>query len=113
MSEKSKAFDNISQQREYECLLKELRCVTCPNQNLADSSAPIAQAMQEEIYARIKNNESAENIRAELVSHYGDYIVYKPLFKLETYGLWFGPLIMLAIGFITWMVFFKRPSART
>lgn len=108
MAQKSKAFDNVTQQREYECLLKELRCVTCPNQNLADSSAPIAQAMQEEIYSRIKNNETADSIRTELVSHYGDYIVYKPLLKLETYGLWFGPVLMLSIGLITWIAFFKR-----
>ncbi len=110
MSNDNRTFDSIEQEQAYECLLKELRCVTCPNQTIADSSAPIAQAMQEEIYLRLKQHDSPELIRESLIEHYGDYITYNPTLKMQTYGLWFGPLIMLLLGGVFWLVLFKRKT---
>ncbi len=98
------------QQQEYDSLIKELRCVTCPNQSIADSSAPIAKAMQEEIYNRIKLDEPKEDIRNYLIDQYGDYITYKPTFSAKNYALWFAPILMLIVGGFTWMRLFKRKS---
>ncbi len=109
MSEaENKYFDNPQDEQAYENLLKELRCMTCPNQSIADSHAPVAIAMQDEIYQRLKQHETPEKIREALVSSYGDFISYKPVLKLETYGLWFGPLLMFAVGVLLWFGFFKR-----
>lgn len=96
-------FETKAQQEDFEHLLKELRCVTCPNQNIADSYAPVAKAMQEEIYVRLKNKESVETIRAYLLSHYGDYVFYRPGIKQSTWLLWGGPFIMLLVGSILWL----------
>lgn len=82
--------------------LKEFRCVTCPNQNIMDSSAPVAQAMKEEIARRWEQGESPETIRAFLLAQYGDYVLYRPALKGQTYLLWLGPFLMLCAGFAIW-----------
>ncbi len=110
MSNDTRAFDTAEQQADYECLLKELRCVTCPNQSIADSSAPIARAMQDEIYTRLKQQESVQVIREDLIAHYGDYISYNPTLKANTYGLWFGPFVLLLLGGLFWFALLKRKS---
>lgn len=105
-------FETSEQQHDFECILKELRCVTCPNQNIADSYAPIAKAMQEEVYVRIKRGESLETIREYLLSHYGDYVFYKPLMTQQNYILWFGPVGMLLVGGLMWFAFFKKSQVQ-
>lgn len=95
-------FANQQQAQQFENLLKEFRCMTCPNQNIADSHAPIAVAMQEEIYRRFQAGESAEQIRAYLLSHYGDYVLYKPLVKKQTWFLWGGPFLFLGLAIWGW-----------
>ena len=93
-------FENTCQQQDFDNLLKEIRCVTCPNQNIADSNAPVAKAMQEEIFQRLQKGESALSIREYLLSHYGDYIFYRPLMKKQTWLLWGGPFLMFFFGLI-------------
>ena len=97
--------------RETEYFLKEFRCVTCPNQNINDSSAPIAKAMREEITRRLEQGESQEAVRDFLLSHYGDYVTYKPLLKNETAVLWFGPCIMILAGLFSWVYFMRKKKA--
>src|SRR5437868_11346851 len=85
-------FDTLEQKLQFENTLKEFRCVTCPNQSLADSSAPVAQAMQEEIYHSLQNGESMVSIRERLIDSYGDYVLYRPPLDQRTWLLWLFPL---------------------
>ncbi len=95
-------FDTLNEQRQFEGFLKEFRCVTCPNQSIADSNAPVAKAMQQEIYTRLKQGESMDSIRGYLHSHYGDYVLYKPQLNQKTLLLWCWPFIILIIGTAWW-----------
>ncbi|MFI4938102.1 MAG: cytochrome c-type biogenesis protein CcmH [Candidatus Berkiellales bacterium] len=96
-------FENPEQQRQFDMLLKEFRCVTCPNQNIGDSMAPVATAMREEIYRRLQHGESPAVIRDYLLTQYGDYVSYKPIVKKQTWGLWLGPVIILLFGLVFWL----------
>lgn len=89
--------------RQYEKILKEFRCVTCPNQNIADSQAPVAQAMREEIHQRLQKGESVEEIKVYLVERFGDYVLYRPPVKKQTWFLWVAPFILLVGVGIGWV----------
>ncbi len=102
VSAEEKVFANESEQMAYQKLLKEFRCVTCSNQSIADSRAPIAEAMQDEIYRRFKRGDSEEAIKTFLQANYGDYVLYRPTIKKQNAFLWLGPFLFLAIGFIGW-----------
>jgi cytochrome c-type biogenesis protein CcmH len=95
-------FNTLQEEREFVRFLKEFRCVTCPNQTIADSMAPIALAMQEEVYRRWKKGESKSEIRQYLLIHYGEYITYNPLFKKTNWVLWLFPFMMCLLGLFGW-----------
>lgn len=94
-------------QKEYDKIISEIRCVTCPNQSIADSQAPIAVAMREDIARRLEAGNSKESIRAYLLSRYGDYITYRPVVQKETWLLWWGPVGFLLIGIGFWFKTFR------
>jgi cytochrome c-type biogenesis protein CcmH len=44
-----------------------------------------------------------------LVARYGDFVMYRPLIKPETWALWAGPFVFLAIGaLVFWRVLKTR-----
>lgn len=86
------------QQHDYQALLQETRCVTCLNQNLVDSTAPIALAMREEIYRRIELGESPEQVRSYLIERYGEFVSFRPSFDTKNALLWGLPWVLMAIG---------------
>jgi len=77
---------------------EELRCLVCQNQTLADSSAPLAQDLRNEIRQMIAQGRSDDEIREYLVQRYGDFVLYKPPWKATTLALWLGPFLLLALG---------------
>jgi len=79
-------------------LSKELRCLQCQNQTLADSPAGLAADLRREIRAQMKAGKSDREIIAFLTERYGDFILYKPRVTFTTYLLWFGPFVLLLAG---------------
>jgi len=79
-------------------LQKELRCVVCQGQSLDESNAPLAADLRRLIRVHIELGESDTQIENYLVARYGDFILMKPPLELDTFALWFGPLIVLVIG---------------
>jgi len=76
----------------------ELRCLVCQNQTLADSSAPLAQDLRNEIRQMISQGRSDDEIRDYLVQRYGDFVLYRPPWKATTLALWLGPFLLLGLG---------------
>lgn len=94
------SFQTKEQQIIFENLTKKLRCVTCPNQSLSDSYAPVAESMRAQIHEMIWLGKSEAQIEMYFLERYGDYVIYKPSFTNKTLFLWLGPLIFFAIGII-------------
>jgi cytochrome c-type biogenesis protein CcmH len=79
-------------------LTKELRCLVCQNETLADSQAPLAEDLRREIREQIKAGKSDQEILAYATQRYGDFVLYNPPVKATTYLLWFGPFVLLVGG---------------
>jgi len=79
-------------------LSKELRCLQCQNQTLADSPAGLAADLRREIREQMKAGKSDQEILAFLTQRYGDFILYRPRVTVTTYLLWFGPFVLLLAG---------------
>jgi len=94
------SFDTDEQAALYLELTKSHRCLKCQNQNLADSAAGIAQDLKREIYERVVRGDSGPEISNYLVTRYGDFVRYKPVFKPTTYILWLGPFILLVMAIV-------------
>ena len=92
-------FDNVKEEQRFRDLIAELRCPKCQNQNLADSNAGLAKDLKDRTYQLVKEGKTNKEIKNYLVDRYGDFIIYKPPFRLSTWLLWIGPLLVLLLVF--------------
>ncbi len=79
-------------------LSKELRCLVCQNETLADSRADLAVDLRREIRDQMKAGKSDKEIIEFLTARYGKFVLYRPPVDPTTYFLWFGPFILLLGG---------------
>lgn len=93
-------FASEDERQRYRSLVEELRCPKCQNQNIADSDAPIAMDLREQIFRMLEEGQSNEQIVDFLVSRYGDFVLYKPPLTARTLLLWYGPAVFLGVGFV-------------
>lgn len=107
-AEPNYAFKNTGDQRRFETLIKETRCVICQNQTLFDSSSAIAGDMRNQIHAMISSGLSNREIRNYLRARYGDSILFMPPWRASTMILWLGPSVMLGFGLAAYRRFMRR-----
>jgi cytochrome c-type biogenesis protein CcmH len=79
-------------------LSNELRCLVCQNQTIADSNAPLAEDLRNQVREKMRQGASDSEIVDFMVARYGDFVLYRPPFKATTFLLWFGPLLLLLAG---------------
>lgn len=91
-------FENAQQEQRFLDLTKQLRCMVCQNESLADSSAELAGDLRRQIFDQMKSGKSDAQIKDWLTARYGQFVLYDPPLKANTWLLWFGPLIALLIG---------------
>ena len=85
-------------------LAEELRCLVCQNQTIADSNAPLAVDLRQQIRGQIAQGASDRQILDYMVQRYGDFVLYRPPLKATTVVLWAGPFALIALGVL---VFFR------
>jgi cytochrome c-type biogenesis protein CcmH len=91
-------FADHAQELRFQHLTAQLRCPMCQNETLADSNAPIARDLRNQIFQLMQHGQSDSQIRQYLVDRYSDYVLYDPPLKPGTWLLWFGPLLILLGG---------------
>jgi cytochrome c-type biogenesis protein CcmH len=91
-------------------LANELRCLVCQNQTLADSNAPLAVDLRNQIRSQLEAGRSEQDVLEFMVARYGDFVLYKPPLKPSTVALWAGPFVLLALGlaFLAWRIVRRR-----
>lgn len=106
------AFTSPEQSQRFGALTKELRCLVCQNQSIADSDASLAKDLRHKVYLLMVNEKkSDEEIKQFLVSRYGQFILFSPPFKGGSALLWAFPGLLLLLIF--GMLFFKKRGIRT
>ena len=96
--------DPVAAKREVE-LAKQLRCLVCQNETIADSRASLAQDLRGKLREQIAAGKSDQEVIQYMTDRYGDFVLYRPPLKATTVLLWTGPFLLLAIGLlIGWRV---------
>ena len=99
--------DPVLEERARE-ISKGLRCLVCQNQSIDDSDAGLAKDLRLLVRERLVAGDSDEGVVNYVVSRYGEFVLLRPPFKLATLVLWLGPLLLVLIGLVSIMVFFRR-----
>jgi cytochrome c-type biogenesis protein CcmH len=79
-------------------LSQELRCLVCQNQTLADSNAPLAVDLRNQVREQLAAGRSEQDVIDFMVARYGDFVLYRPPLKASTIALWVGPFVLLVAG---------------
>ncbi len=95
-------------------LSRELRCMVCQNQSIDDSEAPLARDLRLLVRERIAAGDSDRQVIDFLVARYGEFVLLKPRFELQTLLLWLvTPFALLGGGLALWRYSRRRPAADT
>ena len=101
-------FDDPQLQARYEAITKELRCLVCQNETIADSNASLAVDLRREVHQMIADGRSDDEIKDFMLARYGDFVLYKPRLSGKNILLWTAPVLFLLIGVLAALRFIKR-----
>jgi cytochrome c-type biogenesis protein CcmH len=102
--------DPVLEQRARD-LSKQLRCLVCQNQSIDDSDADLARDLRRIVREQLVAGRTDEEIIDFLTTRYGDFVLLKPPVEPATWGLWFGPALVLLIGAAGIAVYVRRRPA--
>ena len=89
-------------------IASELHCPICKDLSVADSPAPLAQQMRQEIAQKVRAGESAAQIRAGFVAAYGDSVLMSPPRQGVAGAVYYLPLLVLVAGLIIAFTLLRR-----
>ena len=95
----------------YHALIAELRCLVCQNQTIAESNAPLAADLRDQVRSQMTAGKSDAEIIEFVTARYGDFVLYRPPFKLRTWLLWLGPFALLLVVAALAAAFIRRSKA--
>ncbi len=108
--EPNEILENQKQEFRARNISKNIRCMVCQNQSIDDSNSPLAKDLRILIRNKIKDGKKDEEIYKFLTDRYGEFILLKPLFKLNTLALWLLPFLFVLIGIF--IVFFHNKKSK-
>jgi cytochrome c-type biogenesis protein CcmH len=105
-------FKDHAEEVRFQALTKQLRCLVCQNESLADSNAPLAADLRRDVFEQMQAGKSDDEIKTWLTARYSDFVLYDPPLHASTWFLWFGPALALLAG-ATAIVAIVRRRARS
>ena len=85
-------------QARYELIIKDLRCLVCQNESIADSNASLAEDLRRQVREMLLAKKSDAEIFAFMRARYGDFVLYNPPLQKTTLLIWGAPFILLLVG---------------
>jgi cytochrome c-type biogenesis protein CcmH len=97
-----------SREQQVQQIAAGLHCPICKDLSVADSPAPLAQQMRQEIAQKLSAGEPASQIRASFVAAYGDSVLMSPPSQGVAGVAYYLPVTVLAVGLITAFTLLRR-----
>jgi cytochrome c-type biogenesis protein CcmH len=107
-----KAFDDPAMQARYEHINRELRCLVCQNQTIADSNATLAQDLRREVREMMVAGKTDDEIRTFMIERYGDFVLYRPRMTMGNFLLWAAPVLLLLLGTFVGIRVIRKQTAQ-
>jgi cytochrome c-type biogenesis protein CcmH len=79
-------------------LFHEVRCLVCQSESIDESDAALAHDLRQLVRQQVAAGRSDDQIRAFLVSRYGQFVLLEPKASLGNAILWVGPLLVVLLG---------------
>jgi cytochrome c-type biogenesis protein CcmH len=79
-------------------LFRDVRCLVCQSESIDESDAELAHDLRQLIRRQVADGRSDADIRAYLVSRYGQFVLLSPRVSPANAVLWGGPLLVVLVG---------------
>ena len=89
---------NPAQEAHARTLFREIRCVVCQSESIDESDAGLARDLRQRVRQEVAAGASDAQIKADLVSRYGEFILLQPRFSFGNAALWLTPLLVVLLG---------------
>ncbi len=89
-------------------IFKNLRCIVCQGQSIAESNSDFAQTIKIVVRDKIDQGNNEREIYDFLSEKYGEWIIYKPKFNIINSILWLSPYIVLLLGGLLIFKYFRK-----
>ncbi len=89
-------------------IFKNLRCIVCQGQSIAESNSDFAQTIKIVVRDKIDQGNNEREIYDFLSEKYGEWIIYKPKFNYINSILWLSPYIVLLLGGLLIFKYFRK-----
>lgn len=90
---------------------KDLRCVVCQNQDIDSSNAGVARDLRLLIRERLVAGDTDAEVIEFVRIRYGNFVLLKPPFQLNTLLLWLAPALLAIIVLFQLMRFLRRQQS--
>ncbi|HEX3918568.1 MAG TPA: cytochrome c-type biogenesis protein [Caulobacteraceae bacterium] len=97
---------NPAQEARARAIFHEVRCLVCQSESIDESDAALAHDLRQLVRQQVAAGKSDDQIRAYLVSRYGQFVLLSPKASLGNAILWVGPLGVVAAGAV--LLFTRR-----
>jgi cytochrome c-type biogenesis protein CcmH len=104
------AFEDPAMQARYEHVIRELRCLQCRSESIADSNVQLAADLRRQVRELMAAGKTDEEILTYMTDRYGDYVLYKPPVRPRTWLLWAAPVLLVLGGGIVAAVVISRKA---
>lgn len=109
--EPDEMLDNPALEDRARDISKGLRCVVCQSENIDESNADLAKDMRVRVRELLTEGYSNDEVVDYMVDRYGDYVLMKPPFKATTLALWLGPALLLGLGAVGVVAYYRGRGA--
>jgi cytochrome c-type biogenesis protein CcmH len=82
----------------FESITKELRCLVCQNESIADSNVELAADLRRQVREMLIAGKSDEAIFDFMTDRYGEFVRFSPPLEAKTLLIWGAPFIALVLG---------------
>ncbi len=82
----------------YESIAKDLRCLVCQNESVADSNAQLAGDLRRQVREMLVAGKSDDEIFKFMTDRYGEFVRFNPPLEAKTLLIWGAPFIALLLG---------------
>jgi cytochrome c-type biogenesis protein CcmH len=85
-------------QTRFERITKELRCLVCQNESIADSNVDLAADLRRQVREMLVAGRSDDAIFNFMTDRYGEFVRFAPPLTAKTALIWGAPFFMLLLG---------------
>lgn len=85
-------------QARFEQITKQLRCLVCQNESIADSNVELAADLRRQVREMLLAGKSDDAIFDFMTDRYGEFVRFNPPLERKTLLIWGAPFIMLLLG---------------